>query len=306
MRRPSVIRYGVMVVAMLVGLLGNAGASAANTGVLQIVVSGALALPLGFSTDGEIGLGLGLNLPVSLVSNGQVVPGTIGTATVAIWSDTKPTAGFGSPAVLVTFRVGGNILVVAGGIVTPSGFITTFSATNPVASLSGTWTATSAATAGIQGAGPGDALVTFTFDTNDHNSIFGDVKFVAQNLLGSILPKPIPGRATVNVIRDVPVLAVVGNAVDGRLGTLTSYSVANPVGAPSEFVSLTAINFNGVVLLYGCGFPTLPGGIECRAGGGPPVTHLSGRVTETAAASVSDISGLGSLDLLLDLNGSLP
>src|SRR5258706_292121 len=125
-------------------------------GVLQIVVCGALAVPLGLSGDGEIGLRRGLTLPVSAVSNGQVVPGTIGTATAAIWSDTKPTAGFGSPAVLVTFRVGGNILVVAGGIVTPSGVITTFSATNPLASLTGNLTAANSATAGIQAAGPGD------------------------------------------------------------------------------------------------------------------------------------------------------
>jgi hypothetical protein len=295
----------VVVVVVLGSLLGVAGRSQAATGVLQIVIAGALSSPTGTSGDGQITLRVGVNLPVSFVNAGAIVPGSIGTATVARWTDTMPSTGFGPIADLMVFRLGEGVMVVAGGITTPSGFVTTFSATEPFETLSGTWTMTGGTGSGVAGAGAGDAVVTFTFDTNPSNTISGAVRFVADGLLASILTKPIQGLATVGVLRNIPIHSDNNDDVGPRIGTLASYSAYNLAGYSSEFIELSAINFGGVYVLYACAFPQLPGGIACLVGGAGPVGHLSGQMSETAAVNTT-FGGVDDADLVLRLVGSLP
>lgn len=297
----------LVVVTVALGSLLVAGSSQAATGVLRIVISGALSSPTGTSGDGRITLGVGVSLPVSLVNGAAIVPGSIGTATVARWTDTTPAAGFGSIADLMVVRVGGGVMVVAGSIDTPGGPVTTFSATEPFEALSGTWTTTAGPDSGVTGAGAADVVVTFTFDTNPGNRISGLVRFVADGALAAVSTKPIQGLATVDVLRNIPVRDVANNVVGPQTGTLVSSSVYDVVGSPSEYVQLTALNFGGVYVLYACAFPQLPGGIACLVGGGVQVAHLSGRISETAGQFLSStIAGVDDTDLVLTLVGSLP
>ena len=308
----SGVRSGALaVVALLWSLVGVVGP--ARAAVLEVVISGALALPPGESDDGRIQLRLGSNLPVSLVESDRVVPGVIAEATFVEWFDAAPTAGFGPVANLIVFRLGGGVMVVAGGIVTASGgpgvpsrFVTTFSATSPLQTLSGTWSLASAGAKGVAGAGIGDAVVTFTYDTNPGNTFSGVARFVAAGALASRASSNVPGLATVEVLRNVPVRDVPNNTVDGQIGTLTSYAVRDVAGHPSEYAALTAINFGELFLLYGCAFPQLPGGIACPVGATDAIAHLSGNMGETDAQFVTDITGLNPSDLVLRLVGSLP
>lgn len=298
----------VVVAVVLGSLLGSPGSSQAATGVVRVVIVGALSAPTGVSGDGQITLRVGANRPVSLVDAGAIVPGPIGTATVARWTDTVPTPGFGATTDLMVFRFGSSFMVVAGGITTPGEAVTTFSANESFETLSGTWTMTSGAGSGVAGATASDAVVTFTFDTNPTNTISGLARFVADGLLPAVANKSIPGVASVSVVRNIPVRDIVNNAVVApQTGTLTSYSVSSVTGAPSEFAALTAINFGGVYVLYACAFPQLPGGIACLIGGAGPVARLSGEISETAGQFLSaTIAGVDNADLVLTLIGSLP
>lgn len=251
------LRVVVVVAVVLGSLLGGVGSSQAAIGVVRVVIAGALSSPTGASGDGQITLRVGTNRPVSLVESGAIVPGPIGTATLVRWTDTTPSAGFGAPADLMVFRFGGGFMVVAGGIATPGGPVTTFSATDPVETLSGTWTMTGGAGSGVAGATASDAVVTFTSDTNPTNTISGLARFVADGLLPAVANKSIPGVASVSVVRNIPVRDIVNNAVVApQTGMLTSYSVFSVTGAPSEFAALTAINFGGVYVLYSLCVPS--------------------------------------------------
>lgn len=70
--------------ALLATLLGVAGTSHAVTGVIRVLISGALGAPVGTMPDGKVTLRLGVGLPVFLVSDaGAVIAGSIATATFA-------------------------------------------------------------------------------------------------------------------------------------------------------------------------------------------------------------------------------
>lgn len=298
---------GIILAIVLGSVSGIVGTAYASKGLVEAVIAGALASPTGTSGDGQITLRVGANLPVSLVSGGAVVPGPIGTATFVQWSDTTPSAGFGPSSTLMVFRLTGGPMVVAGGIATPGGFVTTFSVTEPFETVSGTWTITPGAAAAVTGAGAADVVISVSFDTNPSNTISGSVRFVADGLLPSVSTKPIPGLATVDVLRNIPVRDVANDVVGPQSGTLASYSAYDLVGHPSEFVELNAINFGGVYVLYACAFPQLPGGIACLVGGVDPVAHLSGLISETAGQFLSStIAGVDDTDLVLTLVGSLP
>ena len=294
----------IVAIVLLAGLLPLVSTSQADTGVVRAMIAGALASPIGTSGDGQITLRIGVSLPVSLVSDGAVVPGTIGTATFAQWSDTMPSAGFGPSSTLMVFRLGGGLTLVAGGIATPSGLVTTFSATVPLDTLSGTWTL--AGGTGVTGAGADDAVVTFTFDTNPHITVSGVVSFVASGVLSSGVNKSIPGVASVGVVRNVPVFEVVGNAKGAHVGTVTTYSASNIVGHASETVNLNAIDFGGgVFVLSGCVFPDSL--TACLVGATGPAAHLSGRVASfPGESSIGVIAGVTVSDVILRLTGSLP
>lgn len=298
-------RLGIVcAVLALASVLGIAVTAHAATGVLRVMISGALAAPSGTSGDGQVTLRLGAGLPVFLVSDGgAVIAGSIATATFAQWSDTVPTPGFGPAKTLMVFRLPGGVMVVAGAISTPGGPVTTFSATSPVETISGTWTMTS-------GMSPSDAVVTFSFDTNPSNTISGVVRFVADGYLPAVVHKTIPGMASVDVQRNIPVRGVADNTVGPPVGTLVSYSAYQVPGHPSEFVALTAVNLGGVYVVYACAFPQLPGGIACPIGGAGPAAHLSGNVSEVAGQFFTSppnaIAGVDTNDLVITLVGSLP
>ena len=307
MLKPMSPRALAVIAVVLGSLLGAADSSQAATGIIRIMISGVFSSATGTSGDGQITLRLGVLRPVMLVNAGAVMPGSIGTATVARWTDTTPPPGFGPIADLMVFRLGGGVMVVAGSIGTPGGPVTTFSATDPFETLSGTWTLTDGPGSGVTGAGASDAVVTFTFDTNPSNTISGVARFVADGAQPLYSTKPIQGLATVDVLRNIPVRGVANNVVGPQTGTLVSYSAYNVAGSPSEYVQLTALTVGGVYVLYGCAFPQLPGGIACPVGGGPPVARLSGEVSETNGQFLSStIAGVDNADLVITLIGSLP
>ena len=280
---------------------GVVGTSRAATGVLRVSISGALAAPIGASADGQLTLRLGVGLPVFLVSDGgAVIAGSIATATFAQWSDTMPTTDFGSASTLIVFRLTGGFMVVAAGVATPGGFATTFSATAPAQTLSGTWTMAA-------GPSPSDAVVTFTYDTNPDIRFSGLARFVAGGALTSVVTKPIPGVASVDVLRDVPVLEVAGDAKGGPVGNLASHSAYNVAGHPSELVDLRVIELSDgrPFLLYGCAFPSPTQGIACLVGATDPAAHLSGQISQLAGM-FSSIVGVTPADLVLNLTGALP
>jgi hypothetical protein len=95
------------------------------------------------------------------------------------------------------------------------------------------------------------------------------------------------------------------------VGTLVSYSAYGIANHSAEFVALTAVNFGGVYVVYGCAFPQDPGGIACPVGGAAPVARLSGNVSETAGQFLTPplpgaIAGVDTTDLVITLIGSLP
>lgn len=289
---------------VLASVLGAVGAGRAETGDLQILIGGALSAPTGMSSDTQITVRVGVNRPVFVVSGGAVVPGTIATATFAQWTDTMPSTGFGTTSTLMVFRLAGGVMVIAAGVATPGGFLTTFSATAPVQTLSGTWSMTNGA--GVAGGSASDALVTFTYDTNPVIAHSGAVAFVGDNLLTMLATKVIAGVAAVDILRNIPVLAVVGNVQGVQIGRLMGHSVYNIVGGSSEFVELRAIDLGGgTYLIYGCAFPTPTSSIACRVGGSGAVSHLSGTMDQTAG-QFSSIVGVTPSDQVLRLTGALP
>jgi hypothetical protein len=298
---------GTGLAIVLLGIvLGITGTSQASTGVVQVVIAGALASPTASTSDSEITLQLGVGLPVSLVSSGAVVPGSAGTATFALWSDSTPSAGLGPVTRLMVFRLGGGVMIVAGGITTPGGLVTTFSATQPFETLSGTWTVTGGAGSGVAGAGASDAVVTFTFDTNPSNTVNGFVPFVAGGWISSLLAKPVSGLATLQVARNVPVFAIIDNVVGPKAGTLTTYTVIDVIGPVSESAELSAIDFGGVFVLYACAAPDSSTDLACPIGGSGSASHLSGRISRSAGQFVTDITGVNDSDLVITIIGSLP
>jgi hypothetical protein len=284
---------GLAAVVVVGVLLGISGPSHAASGELRVVVSGALGLPLGASADGKIMLRFGVNLPVSVVSEGASST-RVGLATFAQWCDAAPSVGFGHSATVMAFRLGGDVLVTvtaagiaaASGIGGPEALKTTFSAMAPAATLSGTWTISDASSAGVANAGPSDAVVTFHYDTNPANTIPIDAFFWARNPWATRVTTSIPGRAEVTVTRNVPV----EGPGDVAMGTLTKYDAFD---LASELVELTAIDFGNVFVLYSC-LPSLP----CLMGGTGSVAHLSGRASEIIPFAPPDI--------VLRFHGSLP
>jgi hypothetical protein len=302
------MKSAVVVLLVLAGTLGVARTSSAETGVVRVMIAGALAAPMGTSGDGQITLRLGVGLSVFLVSGNAVTPGSLGAATFAQWTDTTPATGFGSPSNLMVFRLGGGFMVVAAGIATSGGLVTTFSATSPAQKLSGTWTLASGT--GVTGAGANDAVVTFTYDTNPGSTSSNFVRAVADGYLPAVATKTIQGLAGVDVVRNIPLRPVVSNNVGPQVGTLVSYSAHDIVGNPSEFIALTGINIGGIYVLYACAFPQLPGGIACPIGGTGLISHLSGNLSEAGGQSFmmgpQTIVGVDAADLVLTLFPSLP
>jgi hypothetical protein len=292
---------------VLVATLGFAPPSLADTGVIRVMIAGAFNSPAGTSGDAQIILRIGVGLPVFLVSGTTVVPGSLGTATFAQWNDTLPSPGFGPSSHLMVFRLGGSFMVVAGGVATPGGFVTTFSATPPAQTLSGTWTMTTGA--GLTGATANDAVVTFAYDTNPSIAISGSVTFVAGGAVTALTTKSIPALGNVDVLRNIPVFQVVGNAKDGQVATLMSHSAYGIVGHTDlDFLELKAINVGGgLYLLYGCAFPDPASSIACLVGGTGSVAHLSGTVSQLAGTlAKTTIAGVEDADLALILTGALP
>jgi hypothetical protein len=292
---------------VLVATLGVAHASFADTGVIRVMIAGAFSSPTGTSGDGQVTLRIGVGLPVFLVSGTTVVPGSLGTSTFAQWTDTLPTTGFGPSSNLMVFHLGGSFMVVAGGVATPGGFVTTFSATAPAQTLSGTWTMTTGA--GLTGATANDAVVTFAYDTNPSIAVSGSVTFVAGGAVTALTTKPIPALGNVDVLRNIPVFQVVSNAKDGQVATLMSHSAYGIVGhSDLDFLELKAISFGGgLYLIYGCAFPDAVSSIACLAGGTAPVAHLSGSIFQLAGIlAKSTIAGVVDADLALILTGALP
>ena len=295
----------LLAVVVLACVVGATGTARADTGVVRAMIAGALSSPIGTSGDGQVTLRIGIGLPVSLVVGGVVVSGPIGTATFAQWTDTLPTTGFGSSSTLMVFHLGGSFMVVAGGVATPGGFVTTFSATSPAQTFSGTWTMTTGS--GVAGAGANDAVVTFAFDTNPSITISGTVPFVAGGAVTALTPKSIPALGNVDVLRNIPVFQVVSNAKGAQVGMLMSHSAYGIVGHIGlDFLELKAIDFGGgLYLLYGCAFPDAVSSIGCLVGATGAAAHLSGSVFQLAGMFAS-ITGVIPADLVLNLTGALP
>ena len=294
----------LVVIALVVGLLGVVGPSHAETGIVRIVIPGALAAPTGTSADGQVTLRIGVGLPVFEVNaSGAVLRGPIATATFAQWSDTVLTPNFGPPSTLMVFRLPDGSMVIAAGALTSNGFMdTTFSATAPYETLSGAWDITTGAT-------PADARVTFTYDTNPHIKSTGLARFVAGGALTSVVTKPIPAVASVDALRNVPVFDVANNAKAAALGELAGHSAYNIAGHAAEFVELRTIHLlnANLFLLYGCAFPNPSSGIACLVGGTGFATHISGPLGQIAGTfRKGTISGVTDADLVLEMNVSLP
>ena len=298
------MKHTLAVLAVLAGVLGVARSSPAETGVVRVLVGGALNAPMGTSGDGQITLRVGTGLPVFLVSGNTVTPGSVGTATFTQWTDTVPTPGFGATTDLVVFRLGGGFMIVAARVIGAGGAaVTTFSATAPAQKLSGTWTLASGLN--VSGGSGNDALLTFTYDTNPTSSTSNFVRAVGDGYLSAVATKPIQGLASVQVTRNIPLLVVINNSVGPQVGTLVSYTAAS-----SEFVAVTGINVGGIYVLYACAFPQPSGGIACPVGGSGLIAHLSGNVNETAGQFFMQpgqtIAGVDNTDLVLTVFPSLP
>jgi hypothetical protein len=304
--RPVRRVQGLLAAVVLASVVGLAGPALGETGTVRVAISNALVSPQGTSGDGQISLQLGIGLPVFLVGGGgAVIGGSIATATFARWQDAAPPPGLSSPSVLIVLHLPGGVLLTAAAVQTSGGRVSTFSATTPAQTLSGTWTLTDGSS--VPGAGLYDAVVTFTFDTNPNNTIAGLVRLVARDLLSSLSTKIVQGVASVDLARDVPVASVVDDAVGPTVATLTSYLVGNVVGGSGlDYVEIVAIRAGDTVLLYACAFPDAVASLACLLGGNGPLAHLSGSVSRTAGTYIDDIDGVADQDLVLDLSASLP
>jgi hypothetical protein len=299
---------GVVVAVVVFGsLLWGGRASRADVGSVQVRIAGALVAPTGTTADEEVTLRVGVNLPVSLVSGGAVVAGTVATATFVRVTDTVPTTGFGPHADVILLRLGGGFMLTASRIDRPGGVVSAFSATQPGGTLSGTWTLTSGA--GLIGATSDDAVVTFTFDTNPSNSIAAVVRFAAIGVFPQTV-KPVLGVASLTASRNIPVhdfvstaAGLAADAVGSRVGTRTAYFVFDIAADPYEYVELSVIDFGGVYLLSPCAYTAVGGEYECLAGATDPVARLSGTMDTTGGGFVP---GLTPLDQRLTLSASLP
>ena len=293
----------VMVIALVLGALGIAGLSHADTGTFRILIPGAFAAPTGTSGDGQVTLRIGVGLPVFEVSaTGAVGGGSIATATFAQWSDTVLTPDLGLQSTLMVFRLPDGFMAIAAGAATPNGLATSFSATAPYQALTGAWDIATGPT-------PSDALVTFTYDTNSHIKQSALVRFVAGGALTSVVTKPIPALASVDALRNVAVFDVANNAKAASLGNLAGHTASNIAGHASEFVALRAIRLisANLYVLYGCAFPNPTSGIACLVGGTGFATHLSGQASEIAGTlRKATIAGVVDADLVLEINASLP
>jgi hypothetical protein len=293
----------VLVIALVAGVLGVAGPSHADTGIIRILIPGAFASPSGTSADGQVALRIGVGLPVFQVNTaGAPVGGSIATATFAQWTDTVLTPDIGTQSTLMVFRLPDGLMVTAAGVATPNGLATSFSATAPFQALTGAWDLTTGPT-------PSDALVTFAYDTNTHIKETGLLRFVAVGGLSGLVTKSIPALASVDAVRNVPVFDVQNNAKGTSVGNLAGHSAYNITGHTSEFVDLRVIRMvqANLSLLYGCAFPTPTTGIACLVGGTGFATHLSGRVTQVAGAlRKNTISGVTDADLVLELDAQFP
>jgi hypothetical protein len=294
----------VILIALVLGALGIAGLSHAETGTFRITIPGAFAAPTGTSGDGQVTLRIGVGLPVFEVSpTGVVGGGSIATATFAQWSDTVLTTDFLQQSTLMVFRLAGGFMAIAAGVATPNGLATSFSATAPFQSLTGAWDVTTGPT-------PNDALVTFTYDTNSHIKENGLVRFVAGNALASVVTKTIPALATVDALRNITVFDVTNNAKAASLGDMIGHSAYAIAGHGSEFVDVRAIHLRAasLYLVYGCASPS-PGSssVACLIGGTGFATHLSGTVGQVAGSvRKATIAGVVDADLVLELNLSAP
>ena len=101
-------------VVALVVVLGLARPSPAATGVVRVMIAGALNSPVGTSIDSQITLRASVGLPVSLVSGNAVVPGFVGTATFTQWTDTLPTTGCLAGATGSAAHLSGTVFQLAG------------------------------------------------------------------------------------------------------------------------------------------------------------------------------------------------
>jgi hypothetical protein len=293
---------GAVVLGSVLGSVGTSRAVKSSFGI-RVVIGGGSNLPMATTADGRINLRAGRELPVFLVTDGAVVPGSIGTATVSQWTDSAPSSGFGGVADLMVIRLGGGFMLIAAGIATAGGPVTTLSATAPVETLSGTWTMTGGTGSGVSGAAAGDLVVTLFPEFNTSNTLAGVVTFVAGGAVeAGQSSQPVPGLGSVQVFHNIPVLDVVNGAVGPRIGTLTGYTV----NQGPEFDGLTAIDFGGVFALYGCAFPESNSGIACLVGGTGPIAGLSGEVSQIAGQFRKDIVGVTDPDLVLRFTVSLP
>jgi hypothetical protein len=298
----------LLAVLVLATVVGCADPSLADTGVVRVAISGALASPQGTTGDGQITLRAGVGLPVFLISDGgAVIAGSVATATFVQVTDTTPTTGFGPHADVILLRLAGGFLLTASRIDTPGGVVSAFSATQPGGTLSGTWTLTSGA--GITGATSDDAVVTFTFETNPGSTVAAIVRFAAIGVFPQTV-KPVSGVASLTASRNVPVLDLVatspglaGDIVGGRVGTRTAYFVFNIAADPYEYVQLSVIDFGGVYLLSPCAYTSVGGAYDCLAGATDPVARLSGTMDETGGEFVPSLTPN---DQRLTLTASLP
>jgi hypothetical protein len=291
------------VLALVVGVLGVAGLSHAETGIVRIVIPGALSAPTGTSADGQVTLRIGVGLSVFEVNAaGMVIGGPIATVTFAQWSDTVLTPDIGPQSTLMVFRLPDGLMVIAAGVGTPNGVATTFSATAPYQALTGQWEMTTGST-------PAEALVTFAYDTNSHIKQKAFLQFVAGDALTSVATKTIPGVASVNALRNVPFFEVVNHAKGASLGVLAGHSAHDIAGHASEVIELRTIRLRNanLYLLYGCAAPNPTSGVGCLVGGTGFSTHLSGPVGQIPGATAkAAISGVADSDLVVEMQAENP
>lgn len=268
------------------GVFGMAGSSCADTGTVRAMIGGALASPTGTSADGQLTVRMGVTRPVSLVTDGGVVAGSIGTATFAQWTNSSTSAGPTTHHLMV-FHLGGGWMIVAAGTTTPAGVLTTFSSTAPFERLSGSWALTSGV--GVTGAGADDALVTFAFDTNPGPPVLSSRLLTGDLGVYVEAVEPPVALDTLGVSGGTHRLNLDENG--RRVGTLTSYTAAHELaGGTFEPVELGAVDFeDGVVMLFGCARPEGTASLVCLVGGastaaaGSSISHLSGRVHQSTA-----------------------
>jgi hypothetical protein len=233
---------------------------------------------------------------------GAPVGGSIATVTFTRWIDTVLTPDVGSQSFLMVFRLPDGLMVIAGGVQTPDGLVTSFSATPPFSSLTGNWDINVGQTAN-------DALVTFTYDTNPHIKETGLLRFVAVNGLSSIQTKSIPAVGSVDAVRNVPVFDVTANNAKGvSIGNLAGHTASNIAGHVGEFVELKVLRLiqANLYLLYGCAAPA-GSGVTCLVGGTGFATHLSGQIAEIPGSLRKDvIAGVTDADLVIEFNAQLP